>query len=145
MRPKAFPVTNSIIMAMAFETRRAGPALCIKINGIATGKVATLTQGNTASAPHHSSPPSQQHDQSEEHLGDPLVGLEQTLGNLGGMRGHRERHHSRTKPSLPSAFTTLAASASATTSASASSFSTVWVSTAPSRWPVFNSKKLLSI
>ena len=42
-------------MAMALETRRAGPTLCMKMNGITTGNVDTNTMRNTPMDPSHSS------------------------------------------------------------------------------------------
>ena len=54
-RPYTMPAVNKIAMAMALETRRAGTALCMKINGITTGIVARNTSTNTPSAPSQSS------------------------------------------------------------------------------------------
>ena len=42
-------------MAMALETRRAGPTFCMKMNGITTGNVERKTSRNTPSAPSQSS------------------------------------------------------------------------------------------
>ena len=42
-------------MAMALETRRAGPALCMKMNGITTGNVDRNTSRKTPPAPSQSS------------------------------------------------------------------------------------------
>src|SRR4029077_8109224 len=39
IRPKAYPVKNSITMATALETRRAGPAWRMNMNGTTTGNV----------------------------------------------------------------------------------------------------------
>src|SRR5262249_21303853 len=50
-RPKAWPVTNSSTMAIAFERRRACSASSMKMNGSATGNVIRKTQRKTPSAP----------------------------------------------------------------------------------------------
>ena len=44
-------------MAIALDTRRAGPALCMNMNGITTGNVETNTIRNTPIAPSQSSLP----------------------------------------------------------------------------------------
>jgi hypothetical protein len=93
---------NSIAIAMALETRRAGPALRMTMNGIATGNVETKTNRKTPSAPSQSSlcrcpvrfgdaerpGEREDHNQSEEHLGDALVGVEHEPGGLDGIVGH---------------------------------------------------------
>ena len=49
------PVMNSMEIAMAFDTRNAGPAFVITMNGITTGKVERKTSSRTATAPCQSS------------------------------------------------------------------------------------------
>ena len=54
-RPNAYPVRNSIAIAIPFEARKANRASLITANGITTGNVANTTIRNTPRAPSQSS------------------------------------------------------------------------------------------